>query len=103
MLQRKTEVLEGYCDEIGRDPSTIERTVGAPVMVVESDEAGKALLQMIPEERRPYVQVGTPDKAAEALQPYIDAGFTGFTFNNNLYRTPDDIARLGAVLRLVTA
>jgi F420-dependent oxidoreductase-like protein len=102
-LLHKTEVLEGYCDEIGRDPSTIERTVGAPVMVVESDEAGKALLQMIPEERRPYVQVGTPDKAAEALQPYIDAGFTGFTFNNNLYRTPDDIARLGEVLRLVTA
>ena len=102
-LLHKTEVLEGYCAEIGRDPSTIERTVGAPVMVVESDEAGKALLQMIPEERRPYVQVGTPDKAAEALQPYIDAGFTGFTFSNNLYRTPDDIARLGEVLRLVTA
>ena len=102
-LLHKTEVLEGYCAEIGRDPSTIERTVGAPVMVVESDEAGKALLQMIPEERRPYVKVGTPDKAAEALQPYIDAGFTGFTFNNNLYRTPDDIARLGEVLRLVTA
>lgn len=102
-LLHKTEVLERYCAEIGRDPSTIERTVGAPVMVVESDEAGKALIQMIPEERRPYVQVGTPDKAAEALRPYIDAGFTGFTFNNNLYRTPDDIARLGEVLRLVTA
>jgi len=101
-LLHKTEVLERYCAEIGRDPSTIERTVGAPVMVVESDEAGAELIQMIPEERRPYVQVGTPDKAAEALRPYIDAGFTGFTFNNNLYRTPEDIARLGEVLRLVT-
>ena len=72
-------------------------------MVVESEEAGKALIQMVPEERRPYIQVGTPDKAAELLRPYIDAGFTGFTFNNNLYRTRDDVARLGEVLRLVTA
>src|SRR6478735_10968736 len=56
-LKHKTEVLERYCAEIGRDPSTIERTVGAPVMVVDSEAAGKALLQMIPEERRPYVQV----------------------------------------------
>ena len=102
-LLHKTEVLERYCAEIDRDPSTIERTVGAPVMVVESEEAGKALIQMVPQERRPYIQVGTPDKAAELLRPYIDAGFTGFTFNNNLYRTPDDIARLGEVLRLLTA
>ena len=38
---------------------------------------------------------------AEALRPYIEAGFTGFTFNNNLYRTPEQIARLGDLLQLV--
>ena len=27
---------------------------------------------------------GTPAQAADALRPYLDAGFTGFTFNNNL-------------------
>ena len=29
MLRHKSEVLEGYCAEIGRDPSTIERTMAA--------------------------------------------------------------------------
>ena len=32
-LRRKTEILEGYCAEIGRDPASIERTIGAPVIV----------------------------------------------------------------------
>ncbi len=102
-LNHKTEVLERYCEEIGRDPSTIERTVGAPVMVVDSEEAGKALLERIPAERRPYVNVGTVEQAAEAIRPYIEAGFTGFTFNNNLYRTPEQIARLGDLLKLVAS
>ena len=102
-LKHKTEVLERYCEEIGRDPSTIERTVGAPVMVVDSEAAGKALLERIPVERRPYVNVGTVDQAAEAIRPYIEAGFTGFTFNNNLYRTPEQIEQLGDLLRLVAS
>jgi F420-dependent oxidoreductase-like protein len=101
MLRHKTEVLEGYCAEIGRDPSTIERTLGAPAIVAR-DEAGKAaILEAVPAERRPYVQGGTPRQAAEALKPYIDAGFTGFTFNNTFYRTPDQIALVAEVLELV--
>jgi alkanesulfonate monooxygenase SsuD/methylene tetrahydromethanopterin reductase-like flavin-dependent oxidoreductase (luciferase family) len=100
-VKHKTEVLERYCEEIGRDPSTIERTVGAPVMVVESDAAAQALLERMPAERRALIKVGTPEQAAEMLRPYIEAGFTGFTFSNNLYRTPEDIARIGDLLRLV--
>ena len=42
-LKHKTEVLERYCEEIGRDPSTIERTAGAPVIVTETEAAGKAI------------------------------------------------------------
>ena len=44
---------------------------------------------MPPERRRPFVNVGTPEQMAEALRPYLDAGFTGFTFNNTIYRTPE--------------
>jgi alkanesulfonate monooxygenase SsuD/methylene tetrahydromethanopterin reductase-like flavin-dependent oxidoreductase (luciferase family) len=75
--------------------------MGAPVIVVESEEAASSALEMLPADRRPFLAVGTPEKAAEALLPYIDAGFTGFTFNNNIYRTPYEIARVGEVLRLV--
>ena len=98
---RKTELLAGYCEAIGRDPSTIERTMGAPVVVVDSEAEAKAALESVPPERRPYIAIGTPELAAETLRPYIEAGFTGFTFNNNIYRTPGQIARLGDLLRLV--
>ena len=30
-LRHKNEVLVRHCEEVGRDPSTIERTMGAPV------------------------------------------------------------------------
>jgi hypothetical protein len=36
------------------------------------------------------------------LRPYLDDGFTGFTFNNSIYRTTDQIAVLGELLRMVT-
>ena len=103
-LKHKTEVLERYCEEIGRDPSTIERTVGAPVMVVDSEEAR----QGAPRARcrpngGPTSTWGTSTQAAEAIRPYIEAGFTGFTFNNNLYKTPEQIEQLGDLLRLVAS
>jgi len=102
-LKHKTEVLERYCEEIGRDPSTIERTAGAPVFVTGSDAETKAFVERVPEERRPFVNAGPPEQMAEALRPYIDAGFTGFTFNNNFYRTPEQIASVGELLQLVAS
>jgi F420-dependent oxidoreductase-like protein len=100
-LRHKTEVLEGYCEAIGRDPATIERTMQAPVIVGGTEAEAQGLLVHVPPERRPHVQAGTPERAAEALRPYLDAGFRGFTFNNTIYRTTDAIARVGEVLRLV--
>jgi F420-dependent oxidoreductase-like protein len=100
-LRHKNEVLEGYCEEIGRDPSTIERTMAAPVVVAGSDADAQKVLELMPPERRPYVTVGPPEQMADALRPYLDAGFTGFTFNNNIYRTPDAIGYVGELLRLV--
>jgi F420-dependent oxidoreductase-like protein len=100
-LKHKKEVLEQRCAEIGRDPSTIELTMGAPVIVVGSDAEKEAALEMIPPERRPYVNIGQPEQVADAVRPYIEAGFTGFTFNNTLYRTPEQIARVGDLLKLV--
>jgi alkanesulfonate monooxygenase SsuD/methylene tetrahydromethanopterin reductase-like flavin-dependent oxidoreductase (luciferase family) len=59
------------------------------------------MLEAMPAERRPYIQGGTPQQAAEALKPYLDAGFTGFTFNNTFYKTPEQIALVGEVLQLI--
>jgi F420-dependent oxidoreductase-like protein len=101
MLQHKNEVLEGYCAEIGRDPSTIERTMAAPVVVARDDAEKDAIFASVPPERRPFIAGGTPQQAAEALRPWIDAGFTGFTFNNTFYKTREQIALVGEALALV--
>jgi F420-dependent oxidoreductase-like protein len=101
-LRHKNEVLELYCAEIGRDPATIERTMGAPVVVAADESEAQAFLERMPEDRRPFAQVGTPEQMAGAMRPYLDAGFTGFTFNNSLYRTPDQIARVGELLALIS-
>jgi F420-dependent oxidoreductase-like protein len=101
VLRHKNEVLEGYCEEIGRDPSTIERTMATPVVVAGSEAEAQSFLERMPPERRPYVNVGRPEQMADALRPYLDAGFTGFTFNNTYYRTPEQIGQVGELLRLV--
>jgi F420-dependent oxidoreductase-like protein len=100
-LRRKTELLAGYCEEIGRDPASIERTMATPVLVAPTEAAARAMVERLPAERRAHVQAGPPDVAAEALRPYLDAGFTGFTFNNPLVSTPEAIGAVGELLRLV--
>ncbi|HEX2755278.1 MAG TPA: LLM class F420-dependent oxidoreductase [Candidatus Limnocylindrales bacterium] len=100
-LRHKNEVLEGYCAEIGRDPATIERTMATPVLVAPNEAAAKAMLERIPPERRGHVEIGPPEQAAEGLRPYIEAGFTGFTFNNPIVSTPESIHAVGELLRLI--
>ncbi|HEY4753925.1 MAG TPA: LLM class F420-dependent oxidoreductase [Candidatus Limnocylindrales bacterium] len=100
-LNRKTDLLRGYAEAIGRDPATIERTMATPVMVAKDEATAAAMLDRVPPDRRPYVVAGPPEKAADTLRPYLDAGFTGFTFNNNTYKTPEQIAVLGDLLRMI--
>ena len=66
-----------------------------------SDAQKRAILDRMPPDRRPHMAAGSPEQMADALRPYLDAGFTGFTFNNSVYRTPEAIAALGELLRLV--
>ena len=101
VLRRKTEVLARYCEELDRDPAEIERTMATPVIVAATSAEFEAFRDRLPPERRPHVVGGTPEQAADGLRPYLDAGFTGFTFNNTTYRTPEQIAVIGELLRLV--
>jgi alkanesulfonate monooxygenase SsuD/methylene tetrahydromethanopterin reductase-like flavin-dependent oxidoreductase (luciferase family) len=101
-LNHKTEVLAGYCEQIGRDPAEIERTMGSPVVVISDRSHKDAFMQRVPEERRAWLTAGGPEQCADALRFYVDAGFTGFTFNNNLYSTPSAIQTVGETLRLLT-
>jgi F420-dependent oxidoreductase-like protein len=100
-LEHKAEVLERHCEAEGRDPSTIVRTVGAPVLLVEDERQAGAILERLPPERRSMFTPATPARAAEILQPYIEAGFTGFTFNNPTLPTPEAIGLGGELIALL--
>ena len=61
--------------------------MATPVLLALTEADGAALLARLPPERRAAVAT-TPEQAAEALRPYLDAGFTGFTFNNPVLPHP---------------
>jgi alkanesulfonate monooxygenase SsuD/methylene tetrahydromethanopterin reductase-like flavin-dependent oxidoreductase (luciferase family) len=48
VIKHKTEVLERHCEAEGRNPSTIVRTIGAAVVLVENEEQAKAVMERIP-------------------------------------------------------
>lgn len=99
-LKHKTEVLAEHCTAIGRDPATIERTMATPIILAPDAAQGAGLLARLPPERRAVVAT-SPEQGAAALRPYLDAGFTGFTFNNPLLPTVEAIGLAGEVLQLI--
>ena len=101
-LQRKSDVLRGYCDELGRDFDTIQRTMGAPLFLAETEADAKAAMELIPADRRWAVRAVTPAQGADVLRPYLDMGFVGFTFGNTSLRDETAIGLAGELLRLVS-
>jgi F420-dependent oxidoreductase-like protein len=100
-MKRKSEILYRYCEEEGRDPSTITRTMGSPVVLVENEGQAKTVMERMPPERRVMFQPATPEQAAEILQDYIDAGIEGFTFGNPTLRTPEEFERAQRLIKAV--
>lgn len=101
-LKRKTEILEGYCAEIGRDPAQIFKVLGAPVLLAENEREMQQLRERIPPERLAMIgQPSTVEQAAEKLRPYIEAGFSGFTFGNPNLNTPEKLEMAGQLKRLL--
>jgi F420-dependent oxidoreductase-like protein len=92
-FRRKSELLAGYCEEIGRDPASIVRTHGPDCRIFESeadmarwlDEPdGGHLWGGTPDDE--YVAdnlVGTVEQVTEKAQAFVDAGCGGFV---NWYR-----------------
>jgi F420-dependent oxidoreductase-like protein len=100
-LKRKKAIFEEHCAAVGRNPADVLLTLGVGVILVRDESAGKAILERIPAERRPMIQVATPERAAELLQQYVDIGFGGFTFNNPTLPTPEAIGVAGELIQLM--
>lgn len=100
-LKHKNDVLEAHCEAVGRDPSTIIRTVMAPVLLVDDAREADALMARIPPERRASLIAATPADAAEALAPYREAGFDGFILRNAMLSTVEALGLAGELIALM--
>ncbi|MEZ4502662.1 MAG: LLM class F420-dependent oxidoreductase [Dehalococcoidia bacterium] len=80
VLQGKVEVLHRHCADVGRDPSAIQITAGAPVIpdaIFDGYVARTAERQGVsPEELRRRTIGGAADDMKAAVQAYADAGFS---------------------------
>src|ERR1700682_202004 len=100
-LNRKKQIFFEHCEAVKRDPAEVQLTLGAGLVLVDNEKDGKAILDGLTPERRAMARVTTVPQAAEMVGKWMDAGFTGFTFNNNIYGTTESIARVGELIKLV--
>ena len=84
-VKHKDEVLRRHCEEVGRDPAEIERTVGVGVVVIRDDpaEAQRVLEETFRHNGGAKTwddqPVGTPEQVADRIRPYLGIGFRHFS------------------------
>lgn len=101
VLNHKREVFLRHCDEVGRDPSEVLLIVGSFLVLVESEAEGRKIIERIPEERRSMVSALTVPQAVELIAGYVEAGFGGIRFSNQVLPTVEAIARAGELIKAV--
>ena len=100
-LKRKKKVFEAHCEAVNRNPSDVLLTVGLTLVLAENEKDAKDHLDALTPERRAIAKTATVAQAAEVLAEYMDAGFGGFTFNNNVLQTKESIALAGELIKVV--
>src|SRR5262245_3293701 len=107
------EVLDGHCERLGRDPSTITRTrLGTLVLGSSHEDAlarRDAMLaargvqwETLPDDVKADLSVrftvGDADEVGEQVRAYLDAGLDGVIWNMPTVYVLDDVAYAGEVL-----
>ena len=86
-LAHKDGVLRRHCEDVGRDPVTIERTVGAKIVIRSSEEAARRTLEQLMEQNRTPMRdisddetfwIGTAEQLTEKMAGYLEIGFHTF-------------------------
>lgn len=97
-LPHKIDVVRRRCEDIDRDPATLETSMLITVIV---DENGSP--DALPEAIRGNTAIGGPEAIAEQIKTKVlDAGVDGIIFNLPFY-TPGVIASVGQAVRAVLA
>jgi alkanesulfonate monooxygenase SsuD/methylene tetrahydromethanopterin reductase-like flavin-dependent oxidoreductase (luciferase family) len=85
VMRHKIEVLRRHCDDVGRDPSQIEFTLGIKATIRDSEaEAERVWKAAMEHNRTPLSDLedddtfwnGTPEQLAERQAPYVELGFS---------------------------
>jgi F420-dependent oxidoreductase-like protein len=100
-LKRKKKVFEEHCAAVNRDPSEVLLTVGLTLVLAENEKDAKALMDGMTPERRAMAITANVPQAAELIGKYMDAGFGGFTFNNNVLQTQESIGLADQLIKVV--
>jgi F420-dependent oxidoreductase-like protein len=95
-LAGKVKVVRDRCEDIGRDPATLETSTLLTVVV-----DANLTIDQVPADFQQRAVVGTPESIAEQLRTKVfDAGVGGVIFNMPAY-TPGVVEALGAALKPV--
>ena len=70
LYQHKISVLEAHCENVGRDPSEIRRTILAPSLLTDDQAAADAFIERI----GPNSFAGSADYLTQRIGEFIDAG-----------------------------
>jgi F420-dependent oxidoreductase-like protein len=103
------EVLEGHCEDVGRDPSEITKTRLGILAIAPTHEAAMAKVDVLkragmPEERlKTTVMAGDPDGVAEQAAAFADAGIDGLTLTVPDVHDLETVALAGRTLGPVFA
>jgi len=93
-LSTKVKAVHQRCEEIGRDPATLETSTLITVLI---DENAKA--DQVPAEMTQRMVVGSPDSVADQIKTKVlDAGIDSLIINLPFY-TPGVVAAAGEALR----
>jgi alkanesulfonate monooxygenase SsuD/methylene tetrahydromethanopterin reductase-like flavin-dependent oxidoreductase (luciferase family) len=97
-----SSTIDRCCEDLGRDPATLDRTVNLMFMLSADAEGAAAADRRLEEQWgamaarvRNGALMGTPDRAAETVAKYVDAGARGV---NIALRAPWDEDALSAYL-----
>jgi F420-dependent oxidoreductase-like protein len=93
-LPGKVEVVRRRCEDVGRDPATLETSTLITVIVDE-----KATLDDVPEGSRQRTAIGGPEAIAEQIKAKVfDQGIGGIIFNMPKY-TPGAVAAVAEAVK----
>ena len=69
VFEHKMEILNKHCDDLGRDPAEIKRTMTIPIRITDDEAVAKTELT-----RRPWALAGEPSYIIDLIGQYFDAG-----------------------------